>query len=210
MSQIPPLPFQVRCLNNKTAIRLYYNSRHHFKAGSQKIFHLWVCSCCKVDTTSLNMTSLHCRIKAVVRDYNRIKSSKSQLRISAFEQQFFLFPNTSEKSRVNLTREESRTKALLAQLSIVKSKLKEARIISYRQKQNTKRKNNKVLELKDKIKVQKEQQPMEANVTSSITQTEPENVKLTAEKGCQCNTINNMMNEEICFWQKSMFRKRRR
>ncbi|VDI18280.1 Hypothetical predicted protein, partial [Mytilus galloprovincialis] len=89
--KFPPLPFYIDCLTNENVIKLYNESKSHFRAGSQRIIHRWVCSILKKHPEDIHSASLLKRIKSVVAKLRKLKTSRNYEQIDPFEKQIFEF-----------------------------------------------------------------------------------------------------------------------
>ncbi|CAC5383210.1 unnamed protein product [Mytilus coruscus] len=202
MAHFPPLPFKVEKLTNQLAFDLYTNSKFYYKSGSQRIFHNWISVLSP--TNHINLTSLINRIKSLLRDYNRIKSSKNISRISAFLQETFQLPVHNTSTLKALSVKENKTRELIYQLTTVKRKLCIASSNLSKLKQANKRKETQNLNLKRKLGSATASQSPKLKQKTQSCQTNSQPKKMVSEKSSQCNLQNAdsvKLREEISFWQ---------
>ncbi|CAG2230399.1 unnamed protein product [Mytilus edulis] len=189
-------------LTNQIAFDLYTNSRFYYKSGSQRIFHNWISELSPTD--HINLTSLINRIKSLLRDYNRIKSSKNTSRISAFLQENFKLPAINNSTLKALSVKETKTKKLIYQLTTVKRKLCIASSNLSTLKQANKRKERQNINLKRKLGTSRASESPKLKQKTQSCQTNTVQKKMVLEKSNQCNLLNAdsiKLREEISFWQ---------
>lgn len=192
--KFPPLPFYIDCLTNENVIKLYNESKRHFRAGSQRIIHRWVCSILKKHPEDIHSASLLKRIKSVVAKLRKLKTSRNYEQIDPFEKQIFRIPE-----RFNVI---PKIDNVQPKINALKKKISDLYVTLGNEKKKVRRKNIKIINLKKEMEFHKELVKT-PKMKTTIMQTE--NAKpMISSKGTQCNLTRldgQILHQEISYLQ---------
>ncbi|CAC5371636.1 unnamed protein product [Mytilus coruscus] len=197
MDHVPPLPFHMETLTNKHVIKLFYESKTRFRAGSQRIMHRWVCSFLNKNENEIHLSSLFKRIKSVIANLRKLKTTRRYEEANAYEKHLFQIP---KRFHIKPTSTHLDTQHKLISL---KKKVSVLYLQLANEKNKMKRKNTKITNLKKEIDFVKilNKRPKS---TAKYVQTDAVKILPKISMGSQCNLtrLDSMeLKNEITYWQ---------
>ncbi|CAC5381759.1 unnamed protein product [Mytilus coruscus] len=202
MDHVPPLPFHMETLTNKHVIKLFHESKMHFRAGSQRILHRWVCSFLNQNENEIHLSSLFKRIKSVIANLRKLKTTRRYEEADAYEKHLFQIP---KRFHIKPTSTNLDTQHKLISM---KKKVSVLYLQLANEKKKVKRKNTKITDLKKEIDFVKVLNKRPKS-TAKYVQTDAVKTLLKISMGSQCNLtrLDSMeLKNEITYWQNEVIK----